>query len=257
MKAVLPNPSLVMRLRSTPPHTHSDVLPESMGGLDLRKAAETWLKLGESEARLHLMVELGYLEVGFPDVENFCLELESKYRSTVMGDLREKGRESPEWKVVKLFMELKMIDERKVNSKLETAKYKMKKKIEEISGKNSRRTRNLVKKLRQEAARNKSTIMKKYEQKLKHLRRKFRTSEEDKINKVPDSIADLKLENLSVFNKKKFDDIEIVEYETEVIGDIELTDNERKILRLPPKFSIEDNLPPEGLALEVEMASVG
>ena len=151
--------------------------------------------------------------------------------------------------------ELKMIDERKVNSKLETAKYKMKKKIEEINGKNSRRTRNLVKKLRQEAAKSKSTIMKKYEQKLKHLRRKFRTSEEDKINKVPDSIADLKLENLSVFNKKKFDDIEIVEYETEVIGDIVLTDNERKILRLPPKFSIEDNLPPEGLALEVEMAN--
>ena len=95
--------------------------------------------------------------------------------------------------------------------------------------------------------------MKKYEQKLKHLRRKFRTSEEDKINKVPESIQDLKLENLSVFNKKKYYDLQIVEYETEIIGDIILTDNERIILRLPPKFSIEENLPPEGLALEVEM----
>ena len=35
------------------------------------------------------MMELGHLEVGFPDVENFCLELESKYHSKVLGDLRE------------------------------------------------------------------------------------------------------------------------------------------------------------------------
>ena len=53
--------------------------------MDLRTAAEIWLKLAESEARLHLMVELGYMEVGFPDVENFCLELESKYRTHVIG----------------------------------------------------------------------------------------------------------------------------------------------------------------------------
>ena len=47
----------------------------------------------------------------------------------------------------------------------------------------------------------------------------------------------------------------VVEYETEIIGEVILTENERMILRLPPKFSIEDNLPPEGLALEVEMAN--
>ena len=208
------------------------------------------MKLGESKARLHFMVELGHLEVGFPDVENFCLELESKYRSTVVGDLRDKGRNSPEWKVVKLCMELKMIDERKVNSKLETAKYKIKKKMEETYGKNSRRTRNLVKKLRQESAKNKSTIMKKYAEKLKHLRRKFRTNEEDKLDRIPESMEDLNLEKLSIFSKRKYEEIQIVEYETEVIGDIELTDNERLILRLPPKFLIEENLPPEGLALE-------
>ena len=46
-----------------------------------------------------------------------------------------------------------------------------------------------------------------------------------------------------------------MEYETEIIGEVILTENERMILRLPPKFSIEDNLPPEGLALEVEMAN--
>ena len=63
----------------------SELLLE-IGGLDLRAAQDTWRKLAESEARLHLMVELGHLEVGFPDVENFCLELEGKYRARVQGE---------------------------------------------------------------------------------------------------------------------------------------------------------------------------
>ena len=80
----------------TQPH-HSELLLEE-GGLDLRSAKDTWRKLAESEARLHLMVELGHLEVGFPDVENFCLDLEGKYRSRVTTELREKGKTSPKWK---------------------------------------------------------------------------------------------------------------------------------------------------------------
>ena len=59
-----------------------------MGGMDLRMAIDIWRKLAESEARLHLMVELKELEVGFPDVEQFCLNLEEKEQSTVAGDLR-------------------------------------------------------------------------------------------------------------------------------------------------------------------------
>ena len=222
--------------------------------MDLRMAEETWCKLAESEARLHLMVELMDLQVGFPDVEQFCLELESKYRSTATGELKDKGVNSPEWQVVKLCMELKMIDERKHNSKLVTKRYSMRKNIEENFGKNSRRSRNIMKILRLEAARRKSTMMKKNEAKLKHLRKRFRTSEEEMIDRVPDSMKDLYLEKLSIFNSKKHDDIETIEYEVEVIGELELTNNERLILRLPPKFAIEENLPPEGLALDQELS---
>ena len=42
-----------------------------MSGSEVRMAEDIWRKLAESEARLHLMVELGELEVGFPDVEQF------------------------------------------------------------------------------------------------------------------------------------------------------------------------------------------
>ena len=123
-----------------------------------------------------------------------------------------------------------MIDKRKINSKLESMKYSMRKKIDDDFGKNSRRTRNVVKTLRNEAARTKSTLMKKHEEKMKHPRRKYRQSEEDKIDQIPDSMKDLNLERLSIFNKKKYEQIPIAECEAEVIGELELTDNERLIL---------------------------
>ena len=84
-----------MGSKSTNQNQSSDSLHES-GGLDLRIAEQVWCKLAESEARLHLMVELMDLRVGFPDVEEFCLELESKYRSTAVNNLRERGESSLE-----------------------------------------------------------------------------------------------------------------------------------------------------------------
>ena len=222
--------------------------------MDLRIAQGIWRKLAESEARLHLMVELGYIEVGFPDVENFCLNLESKYRSEVEGGLRDKGKQCPEFRVVKLCMELKMIDERKVNKALVSERYKFRKKVEDEFGKNSRRARNMVKKLRQYAARYKKMTMTNHEGKLKHLRKKYRKNEEEKIDQIPEAIADLELENLSIFDRKKYEDKVVEQYEPEILGDIVLHDNERMILMLPPKFPIEENLPKDGLAIENEMA---
>ena len=100
------------------------------------------------------------MEVGFPDVEHFCKELENKYRATVTGG---KGTDSPKWQSVRLCMKLKMIDERKLNSQLESKKYHMRKEIEEEFGKNNRKGRNIIKNLRKEAGRVKADAMKKYE----------------------------------------------------------------------------------------------
>ena len=151
-------------------------------------------------------------------------------------------------------MKLKMIDERKMNAKLESMKYSMRKQIKDEYGKNSRRSRNLVKNLRKEAGRSEMMAMRKNESKMKHLRKKYREGEEEKIDKIPESMKDLNLEKLSIFDKKKFEEKTAIEYEAEIIGNIELTNNERLILRLPPKFAIEENLPEEGMALDEELA---
>ena len=56
-------------------------------------------------------------------------------------------------------MQLKMLDERKVNKELLGQKYKYRKEIEEENDKNSRRSRNAMKKLQKEAAKKKKEIM--------------------------------------------------------------------------------------------------
>jgi hypothetical protein len=95
-----------MSSNSTIPTESSDLLHED-GGLEVGIEREAWCKLAESEARLHLIMELIKIKVGFPDVEEFCLDLESKYRSTATGSLREKGESSPEWQIVKTCMTLR------------------------------------------------------------------------------------------------------------------------------------------------------
>ena len=67
-----------------------------------------------------------------------------------------------------------MIDERNINGNLESDRYKMRKNLEELFGKNTRRSRNAVKNLRQGAARRKKMMMQKYKAKLKHLMKAFK-----------------------------------------------------------------------------------
>jgi hypothetical protein len=52
------------------------IYTRNMSGYDTRMAEDIWRKLAESEARIHLMMELGDLKVGFLDVEEFCLDLD-------------------------------------------------------------------------------------------------------------------------------------------------------------------------------------
>ena len=77
------------------------------------------------------------------------------------------------------------------------------------------------------------------ENKLKNLQRKYRKSEEEKVDKIPEAMKNLGLEKLSVFSKERYEEKPVKQYEPEIIGEIDphLHDNERLILMLPPKFS--------------------
>ena len=78
-------------------------------------------------------------------------------------------------------------------------------------------------------------------------------SEEEKIQKIPEGLEDY--DCLSEFDPGKFGEIEMKTYEVETIGDVELTDNEKKILQLHPKFSVLGKLEEDGLDFDQELAN--
>ena len=197
-----------------------------MEGQDLRDATKLWEKVAANESRMHLMVELLQYKVGLADVEEFCLDLDDKCR----GEARSIGR--VEWKVVKAAMVSKLVDVRRKEKTLKSEQNVVRRKIYKKNGEDSRKSKKTIRILKKAARDVKKEMKNKYKKKVKHLRKKYRQNEEDCLDEVPSTMVGY--ESLSIFNKSKYDDIEMKEMEILVIGELDLPDNERLILGMHP-----------------------
>ena len=217
-----------------------------MEGQDLRDATKLWEKVAANESRMHLMVELLQYKVGLADVEEFCLDLGDKCR----GEARSIGK--VEWKVVKAAMVSKLVDVRRNEKILKSEQNVVRRKIYQKNGEDSRKSKKIIRRLKNAARDVKKQLKNKYKKKVEHLRKKYRQNEEDCLDEVPSSMVGY--ESLSIFDKSKYDDIEKKEIEILSIGDIDLSDNERLILGMHPKFSVIQKLPKDALDLDKELA---
>ena len=197
------------------------------------------------------MDELIKYEVGLAEVEEFQEDLSSKFRSQEFQEKYNAG-EMKTNRLVKLAMEIKRGDERKYNEELNRERNMLRRKLEELYTKNSKPYRRIIKELRQEAAKIKRESSEKYEEKLKHLKEKYKMKNDEKLSQVPKGLD--KFWSLSTFDRGKFDQVEKDSYEVEVIGDITLSDNERSVLSLHPKFSVISALQEGDIDFEQESA---
>ena len=60
--------------------------------------------------------------------------------------------------------------------------------------------------------------------------------------------------NLTIFDKNKFSKIKPTIYDAATVGSIKLDEDEKAVLRLNPKFSLNQNLPEGNLEFEQEVA---
>ena len=67
------------------------------------------------------------------------------------------------------------------------------------------------------------------------MKRKHHVDEEERINIVPKEIKEY--EKADIFSKEKYDQIENTEIDIKVIGEIELSREERLVLTKHPKFA--------------------
>ena len=128
----------------------------------------------------------------------------------------------------------------------------MRKDLARIHTKNSRTYRRLLKSLKTEANKTTQEMSRKYKLKIDHLRKKFREDDLQKLKKLPKGLEEFS--NLSVFDQEKFDKILTESYEVLIIGDLTIDDDERNALKLPPKFSVMEDLMKGGIEFDQETA---
>jgi hypothetical protein len=119
-------------------------------------------------------------------------------------------------------------------------------------GQHSKTTRMIIKKLRTEAQTVKKDHEMTYRQKIEHLKRKYREDEEMKMDKIPDELKEFG--SVCVFDRGKFENLEIEKYDVKVIGDILLDDDEKRVLTMHPKFAVMSCLEETEMKFEMEMS---
>ena len=206
----------------------------------------TWVKLAESECRVKLLVKLVDLNLGFKEVEEYNLALNLKLKSKAL-----KNKNGQDRKVIKEAMNLKLRDEKKLSHELTLEKNRLRKEIERLFGENTRKTRRIVKRLRQEATKTRVERQQKYEKKLKHLRDKYIEDDEVKLSRIPPGLEEFK--EAKIFSKEEFESIDIQEYEVKIVGDIDLPANQKKALKLHPKFAILQRLDEDEMEYDMEL----
>ena len=217
-----------------------------MEGLDLSAMSKTWQDLAASEMRLHLMTELSKLKIGLAEVEEFNKVLKLNLRC------EESYSEVQQVKFVKTTMSIKLRDEQKTNQKLITERNKKRRKLAEIFGLNTKPYRAKIKIFQEEARVVKSEVRAKYRDKIEHLQLKYRETEEEKSDKVPEEMEELA--TLSIFDREKFERIETKNYEVTKLGKVNLSPGEESILKLHPTFSVIQNLKENALDFEKELS---
>ena len=236
------------------PKSHSSKTPSPvLGGMEAREAAKLWKSIAESMARINLMRSLIKEKVGLAEIEEFSLDLSSKFRSYKFknGSHRSKYDKST---LTEKSMKLKLADDQHYHRDLCKARTKTRSEIAEKLGNNSRPFRRMMSELKNEENARKIELTKKYKNKVNHLKTKYK-EDKNKISQEEDVPEDLQeFSELTIFNKKRYQEILEDSYEVTVIGNVDLTVAEEKVLKLHPKFCVTGRLQEQDFEHEQQAA---
>ena len=193
-----------------------------------------WEELAATEMRLQLMSELLKYNVGLSDIEEFNFNLKGNLKNV----LSEKVNEAHNQKFVKVAMDIKIKDEQSTRNKLVRSRNISRTKMMKEFGRNTKRYRTIVRELRQAAWDKKAEYKLLYDEKLEHLRCKYRETEQEKMDRIPAEMQEYI--TLSIFDREKYERVEELTYEVTCIGDVHLSNKEKSIIKMHPTFSIID-----------------
>ena len=208
------------------------------------KLRNAWKRQIESEERLSFWRRMVGMNIGVREVENISEDFKEKFRSEKM-----KGGKSDR-QIVGMMMKMKYRDERGHQRELKGEKMNLKRQLETEC--NSRKSlRNLLSLLNKEAKSWRKLERRKYIQKLNHLKTIKEKEEIEKLENCPEEIQ--KYASLSIFSKEKYEKLKKEKIEISAIGEVDLDDDEKSLLKLPPKFAVRRRLDSLDMECDLEM----
>ena len=241
LKKVQAKLKMVERDKTTP-NLSDNTAHGSDAALDISIIKRIWQKSTTAELQLQLLMKLRKINLAVASVEEFIDNLEECKKS-------KPKNKSKDVKLARDIMNRKVFDAENFKREIETRKMRMRRKIDKVWGKNSSKTRNLMKMMRRENNMLRREIELKNKEKLEHLQEKY--GEKNTKNNV----EIIRYKKVSIFSEEEETKQEIlIEEEVTVLGEIELDENEKSVLRLPPKFQIREKLIDEEYDVELEMA---
>ena len=201
----------------------------SMKGHPLGVARPIWMKVVESEQRIAWLTKMVRKKLCVRDLEAFVRLEHGKLRSEEL-KLREEER-----LIILGLMKLKLRDEVKHLRSLKIEKDKVRSQMRNLMGK-IRGFTNVMKNLRKETEKRKKELKRKYSKKIEHLEKVRKDQIEEMRNKgVPEELR--KYLECCIFDRESFEKLTPVTDTDVVIGDIEISEEEKLILVLNPKFA--------------------
>ena len=140
-----------------------------MEGVNRSARTKIWQDLAHSEMRIWLMTELKKYNVGYNDVEDFCLGLKYNFKSEKL-----KNKDDAMDEIVRVAMTVKLRGEKKYKLEMTKKRDRVKRQMEEKFGKNTKTYRREIGDLRDAATRVREEMKIKYKKKIDHLKQKHR-----------------------------------------------------------------------------------
>ena len=205
---------------------------------------KVWLKATSAEMQLQLLKRLKSLNLGLREDEKYFQNLANKKKG---GNSKSKNLA-----FIQNVMAEKVVDADKTKREADFEKVKIRREIDSAYGKNSSRTRNLMKMMRKETLMLKRNLEMKNNEKIQHLQEEFR-KEANVRTEIPEKLK--KYEELSIYSEVEGEKNQEIEPEITIVGEnIEIDEEELSVLRLGPDYAIVEKLIQEDFNVDVEMA---
>jgi hypothetical protein len=238
------------RIVQTPPPPSDFTPPKQLGGgPDLKFMRDIWTDLAVSQCRVDMFRALARLDIGVNETEDFNAAQNLKFRSS---KFKFKGCQKNR-NVVDEAMRSKLRDAICTRNEVSRERDKLRRQLKKTYGQKTVKTRKILRELNTAAQEKRKELREYYKEKIDHLKKKNQKRKQEERSLVPEDVKDYS--SAKVFDEQEYEKIEVETIEVGVIGQVELSEEEKAVLRLHPKFSVRDIITVEILDFEQELGN--